>query len=221
MSNALQLATQTAVTAQSSWIERIVAAWQKQVPAILETGNLLLAAKDNLRGNWLSAAEEQLPFGISTANKLMKIAACDHFKDSELIPNLPASWGALFELSQLDADSFAKGIDDKTIHSKMKVIDAKNLRRIGPREPDVKKQSPMAILTHQVEEQNRLILHLKEQLAFAESGSTFDLKRDTVKDIVSVIVNDVRMGVITKNKALDIANELKVALRTTAGGETQ
>jgi|tagenome__1003787_1003787.scaffolds.fasta_scaffold10945304_1 hypothetical protein len=81
MNTSIQEAAQTAATAQKNWGEQISAAWQKQVSAILATGHLLLSAKIELgHGRWLRMAKNELPFGTSTANKLMAIAACDHFE---------------------------------------------------------------------------------------------------------------------------------------------
>ena len=56
---------------------KITAAWQKQVPSIIETGQYLIEAKEALgHGEWgkLFEGDNKLSFSINTAQKLMKIA---------------------------------------------------------------------------------------------------------------------------------------------------
>lgn len=59
-------------------VYRITEAWQKQIPAIIETGKLLLDAKKGKNklehGQFLIMIERRLPFGRHTAQQLMTIA---------------------------------------------------------------------------------------------------------------------------------------------------
>jgi hypothetical protein len=68
--------------------------------------------------------------------------------------------------------------------------------------------SPMRVLRDQVEEQNRTIAHLQEQLASADAGSLFDLRRDSVEDIVRVITAPTTMS---RRKAVAIAKGILAA----------
>lgn len=43
----------------------------------------------------------ELPFGESTAEKLMKIASHPLLSKSEHVPILPPAWGTLYELTKL------------------------------------------------------------------------------------------------------------------------
>jgi hypothetical protein len=47
----------------------------------------------------MKMVKEELPFGQDTANKLMKIATCDHLRNSEHVLNLPAHWGTLRDVT--------------------------------------------------------------------------------------------------------------------------
>jgi hypothetical protein len=59
----------------NAWAERISAIWQKSTAAIIETGRLLIQARDNLdHGQWLKMVQAELPFNQRTAQRLMAIA---------------------------------------------------------------------------------------------------------------------------------------------------
>jgi Protein of unknown function (DUF3102) len=131
---------------------------------------LLESAKTELRhGDWANMVKADLPFSQSTANKLMKIAACDHLRNSDHGPNLPACWRTLYELTTLTAEQFVHGITTGAINPKMQRKEVRALRGDGqmPREPRV---SPMALLKRQLNECNHEIAHLQERLAYADQG---------------------------------------------------
>ena len=57
-------------------------------------------------GNWLAMFHnKEVPFGISTADKLMKTATDERVSNSDHGPNLPPSWRTLYELAKLDDDT--------------------------------------------------------------------------------------------------------------------
>src|SRR5258708_7915407 len=109
------------------WSDRICAAWQKAVASIIETGQLLLNAK----AAGQNEAELKLPFSPQTARKLMAIARhpviCAHVR------NLPASWGTLYELTKLPAETLEAKIKDGTITP---ALERKDVARIGDPKPD-------------------------------------------------------------------------------------
>ena len=155
---------------REKWAKRITEAWQKQLPYIFEVASLLESAKAELRhGDWANMIKADLPFGQSMANKLMKIGACDHLRNSEHVPHLPTHWGTLFELTLLTTEQFEHGITTGAINSKMQRKDVRALRGDGqmPREPRV---SPMARLKRQLNECNCEIAHLQERLAHADQA---------------------------------------------------
>jgi hypothetical protein len=197
-----------AVMTRRKWAKRIVEAWQKQVPGIFETGLLLESAKAELRhGDFIKMIKADLPFARSTANKLMKIVACDHLRNAERIPHLPAHWGTLFELTLLKPDQFEAGIRTGAINPKMQRKHVKALRgdEQASSEPRI---SPMALLKRQLDERIRENAYLQERLAYADQGSLFDLKKDTPKNIADVVV-----ATVTKSKAIAIGKAILAALK--------
>lgn len=85
------------------WPDRIRSAWQRSVEAIIETGRLIAEAKAALpHGKFLRMIDGYLPFTASTAQRLMKIAADGRLSHAARVQHLPASWGALYELTKLD-----------------------------------------------------------------------------------------------------------------------
>jgi hypothetical protein len=113
---------------REKWAKRIAVAWQKQVPSIFEVGALLEAAKAELKhGEWMALVKEELPFGQSTANKLMKIFGCEHM-NSDHAPNLPVHWMTLHDLALLTPAQFEAGIASGAINPKMQRKDVKALR---------------------------------------------------------------------------------------------
>ena len=112
------------------WRERINERWQDSVQAIIDVGRLLLSAKAALEhGQFQSLFEgdDRLPFGWNTANKLMAIARDRRLTNSEHVQNLPNSWGTLYELTKLDSETFAKALEDGTIHAEMERREALGL----------------------------------------------------------------------------------------------
>jgi DNA N-6-adenine-methyltransferase (Dam) len=97
------------------WASRITSSYRKSVLAIVETGQLLVAAKKALpHGEFGDMCELDLPFDIRTAQKLMAIASDPRITTQESY--LPAAWTTLFELSKLDDETFQRGIDDGSIN---------------------------------------------------------------------------------------------------------
>jgi hypothetical protein len=169
---------------RSEWAERITTAWQGQVGSIIEVGALLKAAKEELRrGDFMKMVKAELPFSQSTANKLMKIAACDHLRNSEHVPSLPAHWGTLFELTLLTAEQFEAGCKSGAINPKTQRRDVKALRG----ETKSTKESSVARLKQRLADAERELARLKQD----DGGSFFDLKKDTPKDISDAIIGNV------------------------------
>jgi hypothetical protein len=89
-------------------VRRITTAWQKTVANIIETGRLLIEAKDDIgHGAFQEMIRSQLPFGPGTAQRLMQIAENKILSNTAHAPLLPASWMTLYELAKLPK----RGID--------------------------------------------------------------------------------------------------------------
>ena len=202
------------VISRGKWAKRIAEAWQKQLPSIFEVASLLESARAELRrGDWINMIKDDLPFGRSMANKLMKIGACDHLRNAEHVPHLPAHWGTLFELTLLSAEQFNHSITTGAINPKMHRKDVKALRGDGQKMPHEPRISRMAVLKRQLEDCNQKIAHLEEQLACADQGSLFDLKKDTTKDIAAVFVST-----ITETRWHALADDVEAGFRVKRQG---
>lgn len=119
---------------RQKWVDLIGTAWREQVPAIFETGNLLEAAKEELKhGEWLVMVRDELPFNQSTARKLIAIADNDNLRNRSHENALPAKWTVLYELTKLTDEQFKTGIKSGVINPKMERKDANALRGIEPK----------------------------------------------------------------------------------------
>ncbi len=102
------------------WATRISAAWQSSRDSILKCGLLLIDAKAKLvHGEFEKMVQTELPFGSSTAQRLMKIARDKRLTNPAHAQLLPPSWYALYRLSLLSDAQFETAIADGTIRPDM------------------------------------------------------------------------------------------------------
>jgi DNA-directed RNA polymerase subunit RPC12/RpoP len=98
------------------------------VTSILEVGRLLIEAKAGLvHGEFLAMVEGELPFGVNTADKLMRIARHPVLSNSEHVHNLPPSWGTLYDLSRLPVPLLQQAISDGRITPELSRSDVARL----------------------------------------------------------------------------------------------
>jgi hypothetical protein len=91
----------TATTAKG-FAKKICAAWQSSLRGILECGRLLVAAKQRLKhGQFEQMIKTELPFGPSTAQRLMAIARDQRLTNPAHAQLLPPSWYSLYRLHTL------------------------------------------------------------------------------------------------------------------------
>jgi hypothetical protein len=101
----------------AKYAQRITDCQRKGVSSIIECGRLLIAAKDELKhGQFLKMIENELPFGRSTAQALMKIASDGRITKYQHAGCLPAHWSTLVKIIQLPNAAFEARIADGTIH---------------------------------------------------------------------------------------------------------
>ena len=104
----------------------ITAAWGGGVPKILETGDLLIAAKKNLKhGEFEAMVKADLPFDPTVARRLMKIARDSRIRAHAHV--LPPCWTTLYELTKLSDTAFFAAVKRCAIHPGMQRNDAKLL----------------------------------------------------------------------------------------------
>jgi N6-adenosine-specific RNA methylase IME4 len=114
------------------YAQRIRAAWQNSVAAIFEVGRLLTHAKAGLaHGEFEAMVTSALPFGPSTARRLMAIAADERLTNRAHVHVLPPYWGTLYELTKLDDTGFEAAIAKGIVHPEM---DRKDIARVVKRD---------------------------------------------------------------------------------------
>jgi hypothetical protein len=110
--------------------EEISRAWQKGVGSIIETGQLVAQAKNDLQhGEFIVMIESDLPFGRRTAHQLMAIADNPVISNGKHVSHLPASWGTLYQLTRLPEQILEEKIADGTINPGMERKDVADLIR--------------------------------------------------------------------------------------------
>jgi hypothetical protein len=101
----------------NSWAGKITAAWRKSAAAIIETGELLLAAKAKLPGQFERMVEDKLPFGQRTAEMLMAVAVDKRLRKANRGSLLPPSWRTLYAMSRVTDQEFDLGISSGVINA--------------------------------------------------------------------------------------------------------
>jgi hypothetical protein len=94
---------------------------QETVKNIISVGRLLRRAKTQLgRGEWGRLfAEKMVPFTISTAQRLMKIAAHPELSNPAHVQYLPSSWWTLYELTKVEPETLSAAFNAKLISPTM------------------------------------------------------------------------------------------------------
>jgi N6-adenosine-specific RNA methylase IME4 len=116
------------------YVAAITDAWEHTVNNLISCGNLLIGAKEEHPGAFHKMVENKLPFGIRTAQILMRIASdprivranhdsCDTGRPL-LLPN---HVGTLHELTRLDDATFKSALARGVIHPEMERKDARGL----------------------------------------------------------------------------------------------
>lgn len=124
-------------------VAKITRAWQKTVPAIVETGAACVKAKDELGyGNWCKLfAANVLPFSQRTAEMLMSIAEHPMLSNPKNFSNLPAVVSTLYKASRVPGFMVARWLEDEQLTPKTKAADLKNLPGMQlPRLPELLKE---------------------------------------------------------------------------------
>lgn len=116
------------------WQKAITTSWQRQVSAVLATGRLLIRSHDdliNVHGAWSEMVANDLPFSRSTATKLMAIARNPVLSRGAYVDRLPASWGTLYELSQIENARLEQLITSGEVNSRTEREDVARLMQTG------------------------------------------------------------------------------------------
>jgi hypothetical protein len=196
----------TGLVDRNEHVRRITVAWQKTVGNVVETGRLLIEAKDDIGyGGFEEMTRTDLPFGPRTAQRIMQIAEDPVLSNPTHASHLPASWMTLYELSRLPK----RGIDllvlieDGAIHPKMERKDTRALLpppKPGPEperdddlppdyegsaEPEVEKAKPAN--KRKRRERRELMVAEVKRLA----SKLVELDRDTAQALHKLCLDDV------------------------------
>lgn len=91
---------------------------------VLEVGQELIEAKAEHRGEFMRWVEEELPFGIDRAERLMATARA-FGGEAEVIEHLPSAWTAMFELTKVPIGALQTSIANGEVHPQMTVAQAR------------------------------------------------------------------------------------------------
>jgi hypothetical protein len=113
------------------WAGKVCAKWQSILEAIIDTGKLLLEAKEALsHSKWSPFVKDYLRFKLRTAERLMAIAQDSRLTNPTHAPYLPPHWTTLYVLTQLSDHWFQQGLDSTAIRPDMERADAEDLLRL-------------------------------------------------------------------------------------------
>lgn len=113
---------------RAGWAQRIADSWGQALTAVLETGAALVQAKAQLKhGEFEAMIEADLPFGTSTARRLMAVAQHPELSNRAHGHVLPRSWRTLYELTKLDAPTLTAALAEGRIRPDMERPEATRL----------------------------------------------------------------------------------------------
>jgi hypothetical protein len=116
------------------WAERVIEAHRGTVGAVINEGRVLIAAKKALQGTFLRmfrAYGGPVPYSVSKAERLMKIAGHPILSDSAHGPNLPSGWRTLYALTRVPDVILLAALADGRIHPEIERADAESLADPG------------------------------------------------------------------------------------------
>lgn len=93
--------------------------------ASIQIGLELILAKEQHTGRFVRWVEEELPFGLDRAERLMSIARAFSTVDPAMKSMLPSAWTALYELTKVPPRALTRAIDLGEVHPAMTVADAR------------------------------------------------------------------------------------------------
>ena len=94
------------IAAVEDYASRICAVWRRSAEAIIETGRLLIEAKNELKhGEWLAMFDGRLPFTERNAQRLMEIGRDMRLANPTTLSLLPAEVSTIHAYVQLKDDA--------------------------------------------------------------------------------------------------------------------
>lgn len=189
-----------------AYAHEVCVAWRKAVASIIETGLILLEAKEGpyrLRhGAFEAMVRTKLPFAASTARKLMAIARHPVLSNRSHVNVLPPSYATLYALTKVPDERLIAFIKDGTINPNLEREDVVALR--GDQSPQ-----PAKPVSSGLREENA---QLKAELRrlHDQVDDIFD-PNDTVVALARVIVEQMRR--LSNDKADKVLQEAKKQIK--------
>lgn len=118
----------------AEWRTRIESAWQKSVQSVIEVGNLVKQAKEQL-GVSYTLLESELPFSSTVAAFLIKIAENPVLSNPTYHARLPNGYNTLYYLASVDEKQLVEQIENGEITPNFTLASAKSLREALPKKP--------------------------------------------------------------------------------------
>ncbi|MDP9236704.1 MAG: DUF3102 domain-containing protein [Chloroflexota bacterium] len=120
---------------RTEWAAKIARTWRQALQAIVETGRLLVDAKQQLSyGEWGAMVKNDLPFTPRYAQMLMAIARDPVLADAKHASLLPPSPDSLYRLSRLPDGQLERALATGQIRPDMERRDVRALRLVLNRE---------------------------------------------------------------------------------------
>lgn len=114
-----------------AWRTRIEQAWQTSVQSVIEVGNLVKQAKEQL-GVSYSLLEAELPFSSTVAAFLVKISSHPVLSNPTYHSRLPNGYNTLYYLASVDERQLVEQIENGEITPNFTLTSAKALREAKP-----------------------------------------------------------------------------------------
>lgn len=118
------------------WRSRIESAWQKSVQSVIEVGNLVKQAKEQL-GVSYTLLETELPFSSTVAAFLIKIAENPVLSNPTYHARLPNGYNTLYYLASVDEKQLVQQLESGEITPNFTLASAKLLREALPKKTSV------------------------------------------------------------------------------------
>ena len=150
--------TQSLSRTGKEYAREIKEAWQEALDSILEVCRILVEAKDTLEAaDYNTLINAHLPFTRRTAERLVRIGVDKRLTAKKHRKVLPPHWGSLYELTQLDDDSFDESVDKGEIFADMERKDVTSLVQLKKEEREDNNKSrssgrSSASMTHTIVE---------------------------------------------------------------------
>ena len=110
------------------WAELVRADLARSVEGFVAAGRHLAAAKEQIpHGEWLPWIGRELPIGDRAVRMLMALAEHPVISNRKYTSDLPPSWGALYELSRLDAPALDAAIAEGRVNPELQQKQARAL----------------------------------------------------------------------------------------------